>query len=220
MKILLYTILCFCLILSCRKNSTVTIQAQNINNTSDGSAYAGMEYYVVETWIPYLESKSERIASGTLDANGKAVFDVKMKPSRGTVVNVSQPDNICYGSISQSLEHQVSNTVNFEYATCGMLDIKSNNINCEGTSDEFRFRYYYSDDPDVYIYTGFGYLTGWNPQVNISGCKDYSTVNIYHSRPAGSYTLEWQVIRPSGTTNGSDNFTVTENDTTTYVLEY
>jgi hypothetical protein len=56
--------------------------------------------------------------------------------------------------------------------------------------------------------------------VNISGCQDYSNVIVVKSRPAGNYTLEWQVIRPSGTTTGIDYFTVNENDTTTYVLEY
>jgi len=38
--------------------------------------------------------------------------------------------------------------------------------------------------------------------------------------PAGNYTMEWRVIRPSGTTTGTDYFTVTEGDTTTYILEY
>jgi hypothetical protein len=73
---------------------------------------------------------------------------------------------------------------------------------------------------EIYIYKGFLINYDWNLQVSISGCQDYSNVIIYNSRPAGDYTVEWQVIRPSGTTTGIDYFTVNENDTTTYLLEY
>ena len=52
----------------------------------------------------------------------------------------------------------------------------------------------------------------------MEGCID--TCGSYFNIPQGNYTFEWIVNRPSGTTTGTDYFTVTESDTTTYVLEY
>ena len=201
MKHLLYAILFLTLTAACKKKTMVVIQAQNYLDNSDGSDYAGMSYSIVESWTPVYDLKTKRVAEGVLDANGHASFDLKMKNNRKYDLGIQTPDNVCYTEITlqERLDHVKNNTFNFNYATCGELDIKSNNINCEGNSDELRFRYYYSDNPDTYIYTGFGNLTDWNPQVSITGCQDYSNVNIYNSRPSGNYILEWQVIRPSGT---------------------
>jgi methionine-rich copper-binding protein CopC len=69
---------------------------------------------------------------------------------------------------------------------------------------------------------GYGTIDKWNDFSFINGCFDNTntTENSAWSLPAGNYTFEWQVIRPSGTTTGTDYFTVTEGDTTTYILEY
>ena len=73
----------------------------------------------------------------------------------------------------------------------------------------------------TYIYTG--YIDGdynWNNDNFLLGCIDYSNAESYNSRPTGNYTIEWQVERPSSTTTGIDYFTITENDTTNYLIEY
>jgi len=151
MKYLTFIILLFCLATSCKKKTSVVIQAQDYI-TGDGSAYAGQEYAVAESWTPFLETKSEIVATGFLDANGQASLTLKMKNNRKYVLGVSQPDNICYGGLVQHyLDHEKNNNVNFKYASCGNLDIKSNNINCEGSDDEFRYKYYVSSNPDIYI---------------------------------------------------------------------
>ena len=69
-------------ITACKKKTMVVIQAQNINNSSDGSDYAGMKYSIVESWTPVYDLKTKRVAEGVLDANGHANFDLKMKNSR------------------------------------------------------------------------------------------------------------------------------------------
>jgi hypothetical protein len=153
MKNLLHILIILALATACKKKTMVVIQAQNINNTN-GSGYAGMTYGIVENWTPVFDLKSKSVAQGVLDANGHAAFELKMKPNRKYYLGIQTPDNVCYTEITlqESLDHQKNNTFNFKYATCGNLDIKSNNINCEGTSDELRFRYYYSVNPDIYIY--------------------------------------------------------------------
>jgi hypothetical protein len=152
MKHLILIILLLLFATSCKKETTVVIQAQDYIS-GDGSAYAGQEYVVAETWTPFQETKSEIVAEGFLDANGKASFNLKMKNSRRYILGVSEPDDICFGGLTQYyLDHEESNAVNFEYLECGYINLPRINVNCEGSGDKFRYKYYYTDNPDIYIY--------------------------------------------------------------------
>jgi hypothetical protein len=215
MKNLIFIALIFFFATSCKKETTVVIQAQDYI-TGDGSAYAGQEYAVVETWTPFQETKSEIVSEGFLDADGKASFNLKMKNNRRYILGVSEPDDVCYGGLNQYyLDHIESNLVNFDYLTCGYLNINHINVNCEDANDEFRFKYYYSADTSIYIYWAF-----WGDDVtNLMGCQN-AVFPVFNERPVGNYTVEWEAIRTSGTTTGTDSFTINENDTTTYVIEY
>ncbi|MEX1192625.1 MAG: hypothetical protein WEA99_11690, partial [Brumimicrobium sp.] len=65
--------------------------------------------------------------------NGQASFNLKMNNNRKYVLGVSQPDNICYGEVVQHyLNHKESNLVNFDYLTCGHVNLPRENVNCEG----------------------------------------------------------------------------------------
>jgi hypothetical protein len=152
MKNLIFITLLFFFGVSCEKETSVVIQAQDYI-TGDGSAYAGQEYAVSESWTPFQETKSKIVATGILDANGKASFNLKMKSNRKYVMGVSEPDNICYGGLVQHyLEHEKNNLVYFDYLACGYINLPRVNNNCEGPNDKFRYKYYYNDDPDIYIY--------------------------------------------------------------------
>jgi hypothetical protein len=151
MKNLILILLLLLFATSCKKETTVVIQAQDYI-TSDGSAYAGQKYAVAETWTPFQETKSEIVSEGFLDANGKASFNLKMKNNRRYILGVSEPDNICDGGLTQHyLDHEENNLVNFDFLTCGYLNINHINVNCEDANDEFRFKYYYSADTSIYI---------------------------------------------------------------------
>lgn len=203
---------------ACKKKTNVVIQAQDYI-TGDGSAYAGMEYAVVATWTPVYDTKSEIVATGFLDENGHAAFDLKMKNNRKYILGVSQPDNICYGGLVQHyLDYEKNNNVNFEYLKCGLANIHRENVNCEGETDELRYKFYYTQNPDIYIYSGFGNLNQWSYNF-IAGCNAYFG-NYSVSVPEGEYTIEWQTTRPSGITTGTGTFTVYANDTTTYLIQY
>ena len=205
----------------------VTIQVQNLLNLNDGSDYAGMEYVVVESWTPVFEVKTKHVASGVLDQNGHAAFEIKMKNKRIYNLSIAQPENICYGGVGfinqslASLDHKKNNNINFEYGVCGSVNVPTNNFNCEGPSDKLWYKYYYTMNPDIYLYRGFTGVgdTGWDPNAGTLGCLNYAG-DYYEKIPAGDYTFEWHIERPSGVVDGIDYFTVTENDTTTYLLEY
>ncbi|PKR82060.1 hypothetical protein CW751_01610 [Brumimicrobium salinarum] len=221
MKNLIFITLLFFFGVSCKKETSVVIQAKDYN-TGDGTAYAGQEYAVAESWTPFQETKSKIVATGFLDANGQASFNLKMKNNRKYVLGVSEPDNICYGGLVQHyLEHEKNNLVDFEYLACGYINLPRVNTNCEGPNDKFRYKYYYTDDKDIYIYTGYIDANyNWQENKFLEGCIDYSNAVSYNSRPVGNYTIEWMVERTSGTTTGIDNFTITENDSLTYLIEY
>ena len=100
MKNLIFITLLFFFGVSCKKETSVVIQAKDYN-TSDGTAYAGQEYAVSESWTPFQETKSKIVATGFLDENGKASFNLKIKSNRKYVFGVSEPDNICFGGLVQ-----------------------------------------------------------------------------------------------------------------------
>src|SRR5690554_1743814 len=152
MKNLIYISFIIFFAVSCKKETSVVIQAKDYN-TGDGTAYAGQEYAVSESWTPFQETKSRIVATGFLDENGKASFNFKMNNNRKYVMGVSEPDNICYGGLVQHyLEHEKNNLVDFDFLTCGYLNINFINVNCENANDEFRFKYYYSADTSIYIW--------------------------------------------------------------------
>jgi len=228
MKILklIVVVLIITSITSCKKKSSVVIQAQNLTNLSDGSHYASAHYMVIErrSGLSIDDIKSKTLVDDYLDVNGRASFEIKMKNNRTYVLGIAKPENICYTEITIEyfLDHNKNNNITFKYAPCGFYRPLYKNINCEGTDDKMQYKFYYTDNPDIYIYIGFGTLDTWNDLYFIEGCYDntnLSNVGVFDV-PVGNYTIEWRVIRPSGTTTGIDYFTVTEGDTTSYILEY
>jgi hypothetical protein len=154
MKTLKYAILIIGLIsiTACRKQHTVTIQAQNIANLTDGSHYAGMNYVILERGY-FFNHKAKGIANGQLDANGRAVIDVKLKKNLDYVLGIQKPDDICYTEVELEypINYKGDNNITFNYAPCGYVNVPYNNINCEGVNDKMQYKYYYTADPDIYI---------------------------------------------------------------------
>ena len=66
MKHLIFISLILFFATSCKKETTVVIQAQDYN-TGDGSAYAGQEYAVAETWKLYSNQHRNMLYDLTLN---------------------------------------------------------------------------------------------------------------------------------------------------------
>jgi len=140
---------------ACKKKQTVTLQAQNLTNLSDGSHYAGAHYMVIErrSGLSIDGIKSKTLVDDYLDANGRASFEIKMKNNRTYVLGLAKPENICYTEITIEyfLDHNKNNNITFKYGPCGYLRNLSKNVNCEGSNDKMQLKFYYSDNPDIYI---------------------------------------------------------------------
>ena len=201
---------------SCKKKTTVTIQAQDYLSGS-GEDYAGKAYVVSEIWWSkglFPKANGKTLKSGTLDAKGHASFEVKMRKGRDHILELSHPASICYNSIEeggvyQELADEKTNVFNFQFLKGGYVKILHNNINCEGSSDDLVYEYKYSSEPSIHSKKMWSY----------QGCNNFNN-GLYTKTPVGNYTIEWQVSRPSGITTGIDYFTVTENDSTTHLIEY
>ncbi|MEO9532713.1 MAG: hypothetical protein ABJG68_16960 [Crocinitomicaceae bacterium] len=219
MKHLVFILILLVFTTSCKKKHSITIQAQDYI-TGDGLAYANMPFSVIQS-LPG-GGKIKTVYEGVLDESGHASFDLKMHRNWVYVLSVSQPDNICYGSaVIHYLDNESSNFVPIDYLKCGYINLPRINSNCESEQDRFRFKYYFTANPEVYIYTGYlDSEMNWDPDDYLEGCIDYSTAQSYNDRPVGNYTIEWMVERTSGTTYGVDTFEIFENDSTTYLIEY
>jgi hypothetical protein len=206
MKHLLYIALILVFASSCKKKTAVVIQAQDYI-TGDGSAYTGQEYAVAESWTPFQETKSKIVATGLLDANGKASFNLKMKNNRKYVLGVSQPDNICDGGLIQHyLDHDKNNTVIFEYAQCSYLKFNVHNINCNGPNDEVKYKRIW--------------LTGNNEGTQIVKLGCFNFEGNYFELPAGNYRYDWEVTKNATTTYHSENFTLAAGDSSVFQIDY
>jgi hypothetical protein len=222
MKYILGICLIAVCVISCKKKTFITIQAENYI-TGEGSAYAGAQYIVVESYTPFFEVKSKQVANGILDANGHAAFEIKADRNKKYNMSISMPTNVCYTGFSnyQSLEEGEDNVFNFKYGPCGYLNLQLNNVLCEGPSDKFQVKYYSSIDPKIYFYSGFtkGADNSWSDHLFVDGCHVY-TGDYSEGIPLGPYEIAWRVIRGTDTTYGADTFVIEENDTTTYLIEY
>ncbi len=222
MKKTTFLLLLVLVLFSCKKKTYITIQAENYI-TGEGSDYAGATYYVVESYTPLFEVKSKQVATGTLDENGHAAFEIKANGNRKYKISLTQPENVCYTTFRnyQSLDEGADNVFNFKYGTCGYLNFQYNSVFCEGPNDKFQYKYYTSINSEMYFYTGFttGADNNWSENTFLDGCRtylgDYSKII-----PVGPYEIAWRVIRGTDTTYGTDTFYINENDTTTYLIEY
>jgi hypothetical protein len=49
------------------------------------------------------------------------------------------------------LDHNSSISVDINYAPCGYVNVPYNNINCEGVDDKMQYKFYYTENTDIYI---------------------------------------------------------------------
>lgn len=108
------------------------------------------------------------------------------------------------------------NEFDFELVNYSYLNHDHVNVNCQNENDKLHYRYYFkhpSDENYIYIYSFY-----WE-SLSKDGCED-NTVVAYQKLPAGTYTIEWNVTRDSGYTEGSDTFFIDNEDSLTYLLEY
>ncbi len=133
MKILIF-ISIFLLLISCGKKQEIRIPALN---PVTGEPWAGLHYSITTEKTGAFSENYKVIHEGFLDANGKAVTQVKMK-NASYRIDIENPGNTCYeNEVQYSFTKNDSNFIFvFELAPCAYLQRKVKNVNCFNASDQ------------------------------------------------------------------------------------
>ncbi len=204
-----YIVLCSLLLLlfSCKKEENIHIVALN---PVTGEHYAGLTYYLVQQKTTSNGEENTTLKTGTLNSNGEAIFSIKLNRKHAYVIRVEEPENTCYNkSIQMYLDspYDEDGKFTFEFAPCGNLKMNINNVNCEGSTDNMRFRF-------KYPYFEF---EGWSTER--IGCYNFISTD-YVKVPSGWRIFECTVTRPSGTSLIKDSVFVPENGNVDFSLNY
>lgn len=180
-----------------------------------------------DKWL--FDSKGKSISEGYTDANGEYHFEWKAKRGDGfSYEYVAQANPAKYNQVYfQQIDYlKKGNIHNYEIklVETGFLNFNLVNTSCESANDELHFRYFfpkpgfteYEYGQTIYVLNAYWPEedSPWDGCVNLVGGDEYQQV------PAGTYTIEWNVTRDSGYTEGSDTFFVGNGDSVTYFLEY
>jgi len=225
MKIVMIYVIPLLLLYSCKKEESelwteVHVKATDYNTGEPlDDVYIGIIEWK-DKWL--FDSKGKSISEGYTDANGEYHFEWKAKRGDGfSYEYVAQANPAKYNQVYfQQIDYlKKGNMHNYEIKLVedGYLNVDFVNLNCENSNDVMRFRYYFQhpEFPQyIYVYSPY-----WDGELHWDGC-----VNLigggYQELPAGTYTIEWNVTRDSGYTEGMDTFFVGNGDSVTYLLEY
>jgi hypothetical protein len=124
---------------SCKKERTIHISAKN---GATGEGYAGLGFVLKETkgYVTSTGEVQKKVYEGTLNAEGEAVFDYKLKNNRSYVITTLVPEEkLCYiNNTSYTLSNLDDNyKFDFRFAECAYSKLIINNINCNGPNDKF-----------------------------------------------------------------------------------
>jgi hypothetical protein len=120
------------------------------------------------------------VYEGTLNQQGEAVFEYRLKNRSYIITTLVPEEELCYINDTQYFLHRDDDNLKFDFrfAPCAYLQQNIQNVNCEGPNDVFIIR-------DRYSYTEW---TGWS--IDLNGC--FSNVGGGYSEvPAGTRYFEW-----------------------------
>lgn len=203
-------ILSICLFFaSCGKKRTIVITA---TNGATGERYVGLQYSVVSTLISATDGKSTKtVASGVLDVNGEASFQLRAKQGRTYAVRVVAPENNCYNENSTIFfgsPNDKNGHFDFVFAPCAYLTLSVNNINCQGASDKILF----DMQPE--------YIPNYNNITPTEKLGCYANTFIESQVPFGSWKATWEVTRNGITTYHDSIFFIEKNEHYTFTINY
>jgi hypothetical protein len=206
MKYLLLISLLF--LISCKKERTIHISAKN---AATGEGYSGLGFVLRETkgYVTSTGEVQKKVYEGTLNAQGEAVFNYKLKNNRSYVLTTLVPDEeLCYiNNTSYTLANTDDNfKFDFLFAECATLQRKVTNINCIDSSDK------------IEIYIDNTMHSTLNIPWVLNGCANSTTSPT--KVPIGTYTLHWIVTKSNISTDYYDTFSLVLNETKIHEIEY
>lgn len=218
-------VLVLLLFASCKKEESelwteVHVSATNFNS---GEPLNDVFISILQNNDGLFGGNSKAISESFTDENGEFHFEWKAKRNSGVDYQcITQANPAKYYQIEfKQIEFLTKgNTHNFEVklVEVGALNMNFHNVNCLNENDQLHYRYYFKKSPAAndYVYI---YAYHWENSSK-NGCIYQVGDGGYQTLPAGTYTVEWNVTRDNGYTEGSDTFFVPDGDSLTYLLEY
>lgn len=211
MKKLLLILLVGLFLFSCKKERTIHITAKN---AATGEGFSGLGFILRETkgYVTSTGEVQKKVYEGTLNAQGEAVFNYKLKNNRSYVLTTLVPDEeLCYiNNTSYTLANTDDNfKFAFLFAECAYLKFRYQNINCQGPNDHIK----------VKRYTNLDDYSGFLIDAEYEGCNDYTMPN-FTEVPMGQWIFEWDVTKNNVTSGFSDTVFLNANEQKYYEINY
>jgi hypothetical protein len=208
-------ILSICILFaSCGKKKTIVITA---TNGATGERYVGLQYSVVSTLISATDGKSTKtVASGVLDVNGEASFQLRAKQGRTYAVRVVAPENNCYNENSTIFfgsPNDKNGHFDFVFAPCAYFKLNINNVNCQGATDYFKL-YYMGRQVGG---QGSGIVGALSKEGG--GCYSF-LASSFSSVPMGEMYWKWEVTKNSITNIYYDTIYLSPGEYKVYDINY
>jgi hypothetical protein len=210
MKKLVLLLIIGSLFVSCKKERTIHITAKN---AATGEGYAGLGFVLRETkgYVTSTGEVQKKVYEGTLNAQGEAVFDYKLKNNRSYVLTTLVPEEeLCYiNNTSYTLSNLDDNyKFDFLFAGCASLKLNIHNINCQGPADSMRFRSRYNYENQWQSWTTYR-----------TGCYNFDSPD-YFEVSQGKRMYEWEVIRNGNKTTFSGNVILDKGEYGIFEMNY
>lgn len=205
-KKIIFCLLIGFLLFSCKKERAIHISAKN---AVTGTPYSGLTYYVVQKKTGANGEIFETLKEGVLNSDGEAFLTMKLKKAHAYGIRVEQPPNTCYyNELAFHFGNQESNfEAHFEYAECGYLKLRIENVNCEGPDDLMNFRHKYD-------YTEW---EGWSSDRN--GCYYFESPEFFEVSE-GWRVYEWKVQRGGNNYYHNDSIYISPNQDYMFEMNY
>ena len=156
-------------------------------------------------------SKTKDFYSGQTNSEGVLFITEKFNKNRRYTVKVGKfTEDVCYINKSNENWYVGANTeINFEYAPCAYSKLIINNVNCQGTDDQFVL---FRQDEIGSLAQG---SQGWEHL----GCTYWET-NGFSDIPMGRRFYRWEVTRSGITTIYHDTVYYPPGEYITYEINY
>lgn len=205
-KSTLFYLLALLLLVSCNKERNIHVKAVNpVTN----EPYSDLRVVITSSKTGLNGEVVKTVYDGNLNSDGEAMINLKIKKNRSYAIRCEQPPNNCYTKELQyyyTVHDEENPSFLFEYAECGYLKLKIDNINCDGPDDKIFFNRTWLEK------------NSYGNGVTKEGC--FSFEGDFFELPEGQYLYEWEVTRNGNTTYYDSIFFINKGEEYVFEINY
>lgn len=200
----------FFFLLSCKKETMIKVHVENVVT---GAPYVDQLIYIREA-PQNVNQENTTVYEGHTDSEGKLFINFKYKRNAKYTIFIGLPEHYCYlHSLGYTIEKEKTNDIHFRLAPCAQLKLKIENVNCEGTGDNFKL--YYEGRK----------VGGQGDNIVGAQMRDEDSCYFYEATsfsevPMGERYYRWEVTRSGTTEVFQDTIYLEEGEQRVYEINY